>query len=157
MKGNLIQVLDSLEKFSILRKIIKSSGLDEELQKGVYTLLALTDQSLTNQFSQNQIDFLISNKPESEKFIRNHLFPEVMCCSGVDSSPLFFSSQQIRNSEGSLISAHKSISGRVRFGRSRVTECDVMAKNGVIHVINRVLESEPSFLPDVPFSFEFVI
>ena len=175
-KGNLVQTLDSMEKFSILRKIIKNSQIEEELEKGVYTLLAVTDQTFESQFSQNQINSLTTNRSESEKFIRSYLLPEVMCCSGipfsefyfqiltnnllttgVNSSPLLLGTQKIRTLEGSLVSAHKSFSGRVRFGSARVTQCDIMADNGVIHVINRVLENDPIFMPSLPFSFEFII
>ncbi len=76
---------------------------------------------------------------------------------GVNTSPLFISLQQIRTLDGSLISAHKGMSGRVRFGTARVTECDVMANNGVIHVINKVLEPQPLIGTNLQFPlFEFI-
>jgi uncharacterized surface protein with fasciclin (FAS1) repeats len=60
----------------------------------------------------------------------------------VDNSPLFISLQQIRTLDGSLISAQKTMNRRIRFGTARVTECDIMATNGVIYVINEILSPQ---------------
>jgi len=75
----------------------------------------------------------------------------------VNNSPLFISLQQIRTLDGSLISAHKTFNGRVRFGTARVTDCDLMANNGVIHVINPVLRPRIPVMPGLRFPmFEMV-
>lgn len=154
-KGNLTQVLKSNQKFALLSRIIEKSGIESELSEGVYTLLAPTDQTLTNDLSEEEIETLLKNKSAADKFIRSYLMPEVICCSGVDTSPLIFSSQQIRTVDGSLISVHKSVNGRVRFGSARVTQCDLMATNGVIHAINRLLETKP-IGQSLSFPFEII-
>jgi uncharacterized surface protein with fasciclin (FAS1) repeats len=69
----------------------------------------------------------------------------------VNNSPFFVSLQQIRTIDGSLISAHKTMNGRVRFGTARVTKCDIMATNGVIHVINKVLRPQTSIETGLQF------
>jgi len=151
-KNTIIETIDSMEKFTIIRKILKTSGLEKQLQKvGSFTLLAPNDETFYQQLSERDLMQLINDPNESKKFIRLHILPEIICCSGVNNSPLFMSAQQIRTIGGSIISAHRNRNGRVRFGSARVTNCDIMANNGLIHVINKIVETQPQTMG---FTFE---
>ncbi|XP_054154095.1 transforming growth factor-beta-induced protein ig-h3-like [Oppia nitens] len=155
-KGTLLQTLDSMENLSIIRQIVQTSGIQEQLTaNGTYTLLAPDDETVRNYYSVPQINSMVSNQNESEKFIKRHLFGEIICCSGVNNSPLFLSSQEFRNLDGKLVSAHRSFAGRVRFGTAQVTRCDQMADNGVVHVINRVLTRKRPEMSSSPISHDF--
>ena len=79
-KGNLTQVLKTNERFSLLSKIIERSGIESELSEGMYTLLAPTDHTLTNDLSDYEVEALLKNKSAAEKFIKSYIMPEVICC-----------------------------------------------------------------------------
>lgn len=83
-KGNLTTALDSMENFTIVRKILEKSGLEPELEKGTFTLLAPNDETIVNELSENQLNLLMNDQKEAQIFSSLHLIPEVMCCSGND-------------------------------------------------------------------------
>jgi len=81
-KGNLMEVLDSMEKFTVVRAILKKSGLGQQLQNASLTLLAPSDDTLYHDLSENELNQLMNDPNEAERFSRLHLLPEVVCCSG---------------------------------------------------------------------------
>jgi uncharacterized surface protein with fasciclin (FAS1) repeats len=66
-KGNLTTALDSMEKFTIIRKILDKSGLEPQLEKATFTLLAPNDETIVRELSQNQLNLLINDQKRSAK------------------------------------------------------------------------------------------
>ncbi|CAB0004269.1 unnamed protein product, partial [Nesidiocoris tenuis] len=63
--------------------------------------------------------------------------PDAICCSNVGPSSWPFVST-VRNLEGSTIPTNRPRSGVVTFGGVPVETCDVIARDGIIHVIDGV-------------------
>jgi uncharacterized surface protein with fasciclin (FAS1) repeats len=146
-----MDTVHSLEGFAILRELFNGSKLGKKLEEesGPFTLLAPTDEGFTRYLSQQQIDELIRDKKKSDRFLQMHILPQMLCCSGVNPSPLFLSYQTFRTLGGSAVSGHHDLRGKVKLGSSTVTTCDLMATNGAVHVLNRVLQpNQPLFSSD---------
>jgi hypothetical protein len=56
-----------MEKFTIIRKILDKSGLEPQLEKATFTLLAPNDETIVRELSQNQLNLLINDQKRSAK------------------------------------------------------------------------------------------
>ncbi|RWS25046.1 transforming growth factor-beta-induced protein ig-h3-like isoform X4 [Leptotrombidium deliense] len=141
-QANLMTALNSSRDFSIFAKLIKIAGLDSKLkdESGPFTILIPKDATINEQISANKLEEYMNDPKKAMKLVQKHIIPDFLCCSGVSQMPLLFSLQQFRTMDGSSISAYRDFEGKIKFGASTVKKCDWLAENGVIHVIDRVLQ-----------------
>jgi uncharacterized surface protein with fasciclin (FAS1) repeats len=130
---NLAQMILSDDRFTILRTLLRTTGLLTQLQQGEsLTLFAPTDEAFRALPDQVLATLM---KPENlgqlTNLLKNHVIQ-----GRVTSQEL--SSGNIESLQGSPLNIDTS-SEQVKVGEATVIETDLEASNGVIHVIDKVM------------------
>jgi uncharacterized surface protein with fasciclin (FAS1) repeats len=128
---DIVAVARSAGSFSTLIAAVEAAGLTEALQgDGPFTVFAPTDEAFAA-LPPGTVDALLQDKEQLARILSYHVVSGRVTASevaGIDSAPTL---------EGRSLSIDSS-SG-VRINDAQVVTADVMASNGVIHVIDKVL------------------
>jgi len=131
--GTIVEIAASNSSFSTLVTAVKAAGLAETLSgKGPFTVFAPTNQAFAA-LPKGTLEKLL--KPENRNLLRKVLTYHVV--SG-DLMAKNLRSGRVATVEGSPVAVQVRHGG-VRVNNANVVKADVDAKNGVIHVIDRVL------------------
>ena len=119
-------------QFSTLTTLLKKAGLVSTLGRpGPYTVLAPTNAAFAKVPKQT-VDALLADKAKLRAVLLYHVVPGKVTAAKV----VKLSSAKTANGERVRIRVKGST---VYVNGARVTKADVMATNGVIHVVDRVL------------------
>ena len=129
---NVVQTAAAAGQFKTLTKLLRRAGLVGALQQpGPYTVFAPTDAAF-KKVPKQKLNMLLRNKAKLKAVLLYHVVPGKVAAADV----VKLSSAKTLNGKSVRI----RVSGMNVFVNSaKVTTPDVMASNGVIHVINRVL------------------
>jgi uncharacterized surface protein with fasciclin (FAS1) repeats len=131
-EGNIVQTAAAAGQFKTLTKLLTRAGLINALrQPGPFTVFAPTDAAF-KRVPKRTLNVLLHNKAKLKAVLLYHVV-----------------SGKVTAADVAKLSSAKTLNGkavRIRVSRAnvfvnsaKVTKPDVMASNGVIHVINRVL------------------
>lgn len=110
---------------------IKTAGLTDSLKSnGPYTVFAPTDAAF-NKLPPGTRDALLKDKTKLAQVIGHHVIPGKVLVADVKPG-------QVQTIEGDSLMI-KSDNGKVTVDEANVTQSDVTADNGVIHVIDTVV------------------
>ena len=131
--GTIVDIAASNPDFSTLVTAVKAAGLVETLSsKGPFTVFAPTNKAFAA-LPKGTLEKLL--KPENRNLLRKvltyHVVPGDLMARNLRSG-------RVATVEGSSVAVQVR-HGSVRINNSNVIKADVDAKNGVIHVIDRVL------------------
>jgi uncharacterized surface protein with fasciclin (FAS1) repeats len=121
-------------KFNTLVAAVKAAGLVNTLKgPGPFTVFAPTDEAFAK-LPAGTLESLLKpeNKAKLQSILTYHVLAGTVLAKDVVKLP------SAKTVEGQSV-AIKTINGRVMVGDANVTKTDVMASNGVIHVIDTVL------------------
>jgi uncharacterized surface protein with fasciclin (FAS1) repeats len=131
--GDIVATATAAKSFKTLTSLVKKAGLVKTLQKGTWTVFAPTDAAFAK-VPKATLNALAKDKALLKKVLLYHV---------VKGS---FPSGKVVTLDGAMV---KTVSGKkvaidVRGGKvfvntARVVTPDVIASNGVIHVVNKVL------------------
>ena len=129
---NIVQTAVAAGKFKTLTKLLSRAGLVSALQQpGPFTVFAPTDAAF-KKVPKKTLTALLHNKAKLRAVLLYHVVPGKVTAADV----VKLSSAKTLN--GKYV--HIRVSGsNVFVNKAKVTTPDVMASNGVIHVVNRVL------------------
>lgn len=117
--------------FNTLVTAIKEAGLVETLKgKGPFTVFAPTDEAFAK-IPKDQLNALLADKKKLTAVLTYHVVPGKAVAADVKSGPL-------ETVQGQTLKVDVSSMG-VQVDNAKVIKTDVMASNGVIHVIDTVL------------------
>merc|ERR1711881_153261 len=140
-ESNIVELAESVPDLSTLVAALKAGGLVETLEgPGPFTVFAPTNEAF-NALPDGVLADLL--KPENKDKLVNILTYHV--ASGDVMSKAIKNRERIKTVEGKDVEAHVSSSG-VMINDAKVIKADVVASNGVVHVIDHVL------LPPTMFS-----
>lgn len=136
---NILDMLRTNPRYSQFYKLIMKANLSsllEEANENGYTVLVPHDEIF------NELSDWIREKKETgeiDEIVRNHIIGGVKCCAGIVRSqwPFITSYKTISNN---YLSTNRD--RRPRIQNAAVTKCDIIAKNGIIHEINDVINIE---------------
>jgi uncharacterized surface protein with fasciclin (FAS1) repeats len=129
---NIVQTAAAAGEFKTLTKLVKRAGLARTLkQRGPYTVFAPTDAAFAK-VPKRVIAALLEDRAK----LRSVLLYHVAAGRARAADVVERSSIETLNGQRVRVRVRGE---RVFLNRARVTTPDVMASNGVIHVINRVL------------------
>jgi uncharacterized surface protein with fasciclin (FAS1) repeats len=129
---DIVQTAAAAGEFKTLTKLVKRAGLARTLKKtGPYTVFAPTDAAFAK-VPKRTLTALLEDKAKLRSVLLYHV------ASGRLPAADVVERSSIRTLTGQRVRVRVKDS-RVFLNRARVTTPDVMASNGVIHVINRVL------------------
>ena len=131
---NIVQIAASNPQFSTLVSLVKEAGLVKTLSgKGPFTVLAPTNAA----FTKVPAATLAALKADPDKLravLTYHVIPGKVPASKV----VTLNGKSVKTVEGSTVKI--TVRGKaVKVNNATVTKTDIMATNGVIHVINGVL------------------
>ena len=129
---NLVQTAVAAGQFKTLASLIQKAGLAGALQgKGPYTVFAPTDAAFAK-VPKATLTALANNKTKLRAVLLYHVV------KGKVSAAQAMKLHSAKTLEGKSLSIKVS-GGKVIVGGATVVKANVMASNGVIHVINKVL------------------
>jgi uncharacterized surface protein with fasciclin (FAS1) repeats len=130
-EGYIVQTAASAGQFKTLAKLLKKAGLVSALQPGPYTVFAPTDAAF-KKVPKKTLNSLSRNKAKLKAVLLYHVVSGKVTAADV----VKLSSATTLNGKDVRIRVSGS---NVFVNKAKVTKPDVMASNGVIHVVNRVL------------------
>ena len=129
---NIVQTAVAAGQFTTLVKLVKAAGLAGTLQKpGPYTVFAPTDAAF-KKVPKATLAVLAKDKAKLRAVLLYHVV------KGKVTAAQAMKLRSARTLEGQSLSIRVS-GGKVVVGGATVMKANVMASNGVIHVINKVL------------------
>ncbi len=130
--ADIVETAVNAGSFNTLLKAAEAAGLVETFKsEGPYTVFAPNDDAFAK-LPQGMLDSLLQNIPKLKKIVAYHV-----AFGDVRSEDL----QQIDEAqtvEGSIV-AIESTDGKIQVNDANVLKTDILADNGVIHVIDAVL------------------
>ena len=130
--NSIFAVADSSKSFNVLTGLLRLTNLDEVLKGGSYTVFAPTDTAFASLPPET---FRALLKPENRQTLIEILKYHVVAGDMTSSS---LKSGAFKTVEGANVDVNVGSSG-VTVGGATVTQADIKASNGVIHVIDKVI------------------
>ena len=129
---NIVQTARAAGSFTTLTKLVAKAGLAGTLSKpGPYTVFAPTDAAF-RKVPKSTLNALAKNRAMLRKVLLYHVVAGKVTSADV----VKLSSAKTLNGKSVRI---RTTDGSVYINTAKVVKPDVMASNGVIHVINKVL------------------
>lgn len=129
---DIVQTAAGAGSFKTLTKLVKRAGLAGTLkQPGPYTVFAPTDAAFAK-VPEKKLDALLRSKAKLKSVLLYHVAAGRLAAADV------VERSSVKTLNGKRVRIRVK-DGDVFLNRAQVTTPDVMASNGVIHVIDRVL------------------
>ncbi|BAY23326.1 beta-Ig-H3/fasciclin [Calothrix sp. NIES-2100] len=130
--ADLVETAINAGNFTILLKAVEAVGLTEVLKRpGSLTIFAPTDDAFAK-LPEGSLDSLLQDIPKLKKIVAYHV------ASGDVRSDDLVQINEAETFEGSIL-AIESAKGAIKVNDANVLKTDILADNGVIHVIDKVL------------------
>ena len=128
--ADIVDTAVSAGQFTTLVKAVQAAGLVETLKSaGPFTVFAPTDEAFAK-LPPGALDNLIADK-EALKVLTYHVVSGKVMAADVKSGPV----KTVEGSNARLTAKD----GKVMVNRANVVKADIVADNGVIHVIDAVI------------------
>ena len=127
---DIIDTAVSAGSFNTLATALQAAGLVDTLKgEGPYTVFAPTDAAFAK-IPKADLDALLADKAKLSAVLTYHVVPGKVMSKDVKAG-------QVKTVEGSSLTV--STMGGVKVDNANVTAVDIVADNGVIHVIDTVV------------------
>lgn len=128
--ADIVDTAVSAGSFKTLVTALKAAGLVDTLKgKGPFTVFAPTDEAFAK-IPKAQLDALLADKAALTKVLTYHVVPGKVMAASV-------SAGKVKTVQGSELTV--STMGGVKVDSASVIKTDIVADNGVIHVIDAVV------------------
>ena len=128
--GDLVQVATSAGVFTTLLKAANEANLTEQLRSGgPFTIFAPTDEAFAK-LPPGALDALMKDKAKLAELLRYHIMQGAVMAKDVKAGKA-----RMASGKEALVGS----TGGVTIDNATVVKADIVASNGVIHVIDRVL------------------
>ncbi|XP_058455791.1 transforming growth factor-beta-induced protein ig-h3 isoform X2 [Malaya genurostris] len=138
-KLNVFEALRSNPEYSMFVSMIEKANLTE--------LLSAMNESFTVFVPKNDVfkevnewyDEVSENMEDLDNVIRSHIVPSVICCAGIVQSDWpFIRTTETINQQRLKLNRNR----RPQIQNAGVTKCDIVTKNGIVHEINDVINTQ---------------
>ena len=138
--GNTVEVLKNNGRFGKFMELLEFSELENDLLTAGqgHTILAPTDDAFDAMHDDLKETYL-TDKDVAARLVENHVVNDVVCCAGIPLRVPFFDRSGRRTRAGDVVSLRKSQGGHIYADKSEVITCDMVANNGVVHALDRLL------------------
>ena len=127
---DIVDTAVSAGTFNTLVKAVKAAGLVDTLKgTGPFTVFAPTDEAFAK-IPQADLDALLSDKDRLKQVLTYHVVPGKVMAADVKAG-------EVKTVQGSAISL--STAAGVKVNDANVVKTDIVADNGLIHVIDAVI------------------
>jgi uncharacterized surface protein with fasciclin (FAS1) repeats len=133
--GDIIETATAAGSFTTLAKALEAAGLVETLKgEGPFTVFAPTDEAFAK-LPEGTLEALLEDKEKLTAILTYHVVPGEVTS---EQAAALTSARTVNGKELTIAAAD----GKVTVGSATVTQADIPATNGVIHVIDSVLLPE---------------
>ncbi len=133
--ADIVDTAVSAGNFQTLVSAVQQAGLVDTLKgPGPFTVFAPTDEAFAK-LPKDQLDALLRDKAMLTKVLTYHVVPAKVMAKDVKAG-------QVATVQGGELTV--STQGGISVDRANVVSADIVADNGVIHVIDRVLVPNPN-------------
>jgi transforming growth factor-beta-induced protein len=129
--GTVMDVLKSRTELSEFVTLIEMSGVEEELADFSGTVLAPNNDAIENYLGEDEKKKILADKEQFSQFVKQHFLEDKLCCHQFGSRE-FFTQPSHRTLAGTSL-----VSGLRRIGGANIDNCDQLATDGIVHVIDR--------------------
>ena len=130
-QADIVDTAKSAGSFNTLLAAIEAAGLTETLKgKGPFTVFAPTDEAFAK-LPAGTVEALLKDKEKLAKILTYHVVPGTVMAKDVKPG-------KVTTVEGSKLNITKGSTG-IKVDSANVVATDVVATNGVIHVIDSVV------------------
>ena len=130
-QADIVDTAVAAGQFKTLAKALTEAGLIDTLKgPGPYTVFAPTDAAFAK-IPADQLNALLADKAKLTKVLTYHVVPGTVMAKDVKSG-------MVKTVEGQALTIDVSSTG-VKVDDAKVIKTDIIAKNGVIHVIDTVV------------------
>lgn len=137
LDATIAEIAMSDPQFSTLVDLIQMAGLDDELNSsGELTVFAPTNAAFAK-LGANKLESLKNDPSELERILKAHVVPGIYMASDVPSERT-----ELETIGKAKLYVEKDKNGMVMASASTVDRADIVASNGVIHVIDQVIIPE---------------
>jgi uncharacterized surface protein with fasciclin (FAS1) repeats len=131
---NIIDTAASAGQFNTLLGALQRADLDIDLESGgPFTVFAPTDEAF-ERIPANEREALLKDKAKLRQLLEYHVAPGKVTYADVKSGDL----PTVRGKRLTISKEH----GEVLVDEAKIREADIVASNGVIHAIDRVVSPE---------------
>ena len=129
--ADIVDTAKSAGSFKTLITAVQAAGLVDTLKgPGPFTVFAPTDEAFAS-IPKDKLDALLKDKAALTKVLTYHVVPGKVMAADVKAG-------SVKTVEGSPLSVSMN-GGKVGINNASVIKTDVLADNGVIHVIDKVV------------------
>ncbi|MEQ1879913.1 MAG: fasciclin domain-containing protein [Burkholderiales bacterium] len=129
--ADIVDTAISSGQFTTLVKAIQEAGLVDTLKgKGPFTVFAPTDEAFAK-LPAGTLEALLQDKEKLAAVLTYHVVPKKVMASQVKPG-------KVKTVQGQSLNV-STMSGAVMVDTAKVTKTDIVASNGVIHVIDTVV------------------
>ena len=140
--GKTLEIMQDSGRFEKFLELVDVAGLAESLEaEGPFTIMAPTDEAF-EYMKDEEKSMLFEDKDLAAETVKHHIIDDMVCCAGIPRHVPFLDMSGRRTEAGDVISLRRSNGGHIYAERAEVTTCDMVADNGVVHAIDRVLRTE---------------
>jgi transforming growth factor-beta-induced protein len=133
-RPDLVDTAVAAGSFQTLVTAVKAAGLVETLKgEGPFTVFAPTDAAFAR-LPEGAIASLLENLPQLASILKYHVVPGRILAGDVG-----MGTSSVRTADGRDLTVTKDRDGTVRVNGIRVVEADVLAGNGIVHVVEGVV------------------
>lgn len=139
--GNLMDLIKLDAKHTTWLELVQIAQMEEELNsvEGPLTMLAPTDGAFDNMDDELK-EKIFADKELATQVVKHHVLKEMLCCAGITRNFMFFDqSTKFTLLDDDVVNVRRSPGGYLYADRAELTTCDMVANNGVVHAIDRVL------------------
>ena len=130
-KGDIVDTAVGAGQFNTLAKALTAAGLVDTLKgPGPFTVFAPTDEAFA-QIPADKLNALLADKAALTKVLTYHVVAGNVPSAQVKTGA-------VKTVQGQSLDV-KATSGGVRVNDAKVVKADIVASNGVIHVIDKVV------------------
>jgi uncharacterized surface protein with fasciclin (FAS1) repeats len=129
--ADIVDTAVSAGQFKTLMTAVKEAGLVDTLKgKGPYTVFAPTDEAFAK-LPPGTVEALLKDKQKLTAVLTYHVVPGKVTAADVKTGP-------VKTVQGQPLTV-SARNGSVMVDNAKVVKTDIMASNGVIHVIDAVI------------------
>ena len=137
LDATIAEIAMSDPQFSTLVDLVQMAGLDDKLNSaGEFTVFAPTNAAFAK-LGADKLESLKNDPSELERILKAHVVPGIYMASDVPSERT-----ELETIGKAKLYVEKDENGMVMASASTVDRADIVASNGVIHVIDQVIIPE---------------
>ena len=131
--ADILEVATSSGSFKTWTKAVSTAGLTETLKgKGPYTVFAPSDEAFAK-LPTSTVDALLKDPSKLKSVLNSHIVQGKHAASDLKKTT------SVRTLEGQNLKVEDGDGNRIRVNGARVTQTNIEASNGIVHVIDSVI------------------